>query len=187
MMCEIWKDIDWVELSDKYQISSIGGIRNKTTGYVLKPYLCKYGYYSISLRNKEHKTVCFRVHRLVAQAFIPNPENLPEIDHINTIKTDNRVENLRWVTRTENCNNPQSLKHLKEKMSDSRNYMCGRYGVLHHNSKPVLQLDLDGNFIREWDCAADVERELGIYATNIRNCCKGNLKSAGGYIWKFKL
>ena len=65
--------------------------------------------------------------------------------------------------------------------------MCGRYGVLHHNSKPVLQLDLDGNFIREWDCAADVERELGMCQSNIGLCCRGKSKAAYGYIWKFKL
>lgn len=186
-MCEVWKNIDWIELSGDYQISNIGNIKNKTTGKILKPYLGKYGYYLLTLRNKNHKTVNYRVHRLVAQAFIPNPENKPEIDHINTIKTDNRVENLRWVTKTENCNNSLSLKHLKEKMSDGRNYMCGRYGVLHPNSKPVLQLDLDGNFIREWDCAADVERELGICASNIRNCCKGNIKSVGGYKWIYSI
>lgn len=182
-MCEVWKDIDWVELSQDYQISNIGNIKNKTTGKILKPYLCRYNYYAVTLRDKNHKVVTYRVHRLVAKAFIPNPDNLPEVDHINTIKIDNRVENLQWVTRVGNCNNPLSLKHLKEKMSDGRNYMCGRYGNLHHNSIPVIQLDLGGNFIREWDCAADVERELGICASNIRNCCKGKLKSTGGYKW----
>ena len=69
-MCEIWKDIDWVELSDKYQISSIGGIRNKTTGYILKPYLCKYGYYSISLRNKMVEIIC--VEDMVCYIIIQN-------------------------------------------------------------------------------------------------------------------
>ena len=110
---EIWKDIEGYE--GLYQISNLGRIKSSYNGKekILKPF-DNHGYFRIQLykngvRKKE------TIHRLVAKAFIPNPENKPYIDHINTIRTDNRVENLRWVTHEENNNNP--LTNAKRKIS----------------------------------------------------------------------
>ena len=119
-MAEIWKDVPGYE--GLYKISNLGKIKRHK-----KTYFCcwntkrvleeqeiigdkdKFGYRRIVLyKNKTKKRIV--LHRLIAEVFIPNPDNKPEIDHINAIPDDNRVENLRWVTHTENMNNPITLK-----------------------------------------------------------------------------
>lgn len=96
MVCE------WRKISDKpnYSISSNGDVRNDKTGRILKPYKNNSGYYQVMLGSK---TSPVYIHRLVAKAFIPNPDDLPQVDHINGNKLDNRVDNLRWVTVSDNC------------------------------------------------------------------------------------
>ena len=199
-MKEIWKDIEDYE---GYQVSNFGRVRSldridsnnhPLNGVILKPYISNSGYLLVGLYKQQR---CYKklVHRLVAEAFIPNPDNKPEIDHINTIKTDNTVflnedgsvnyekTNLRWTTRKENINNPLT----KTKMQiNARKPSKGKYGKKHHRSKPIIQYDKDGNFIKEWDCANDVERVLGISNKHIGSVCLGKRKSCGGYIWKYK-
>ena len=85
-----------------YEVSNLG--RVKLNGEIVEPHI-EHGYPAYGK---------FYVHRAVAELFIPNPENKPYVDHINTVKTDNRAENLRWVTHKENCNNPLTLKHISE-------------------------------------------------------------------------
>ena len=200
-MKEIWKDIKGYE--GIYQVSSEGRVRSLNRidnnnhplkGVILKPYISNSGYLLVGLY-KQQKRDRKLLHRLVAEAFIPNPENKPEIDHINTIKTDNTVflnedgsinyekTNLRWTTRKENINNPLT----KTKMQiNARKPSKGKYGKKHHRSKPIIQYDKEGNFIKEWDCANDVERVLGISNKHIGSVCLGKRKSCGGYIWKYK-
>ena len=182
-MNEIYKDIENYE--GLYQISNLG--RVKSLDYhrtrkeqILKPATDKGGYLFVGLC-KNGKCERLLVHRLVATAFIPNPDNKPCIDHINTNRTDNSVDNLRWTTQKENCNNPIS----KKKKIGKSNPMYGKYGKLNHNSKPILQLSLDDNFIRMWDCASEVERELGFSQGNISMCCNGKRNTANGYKWCF--
>ena len=200
-MKEIWKDIKGYE--GIYQVSNLGRVRSldriysnnhPLNGVILKPYISNSGYLLVGLY-KQQKRDRKLLHRLVAEAFIPNPENKPEIDHINTIKTDNTVflnedgsinyekTNLRWTTRKENINNPLT----KTKMQiNARKPSKGKYGKKHHRSKPIIQYDKEGNFIKEWECANDVERVLGISNKHIGSACLGKRKSCGGYIWKYK-
>ena len=95
-MSEIWADIKNYE--GIYQISNKGNIKNIKRDKYLKPRLDKYGYLRVILCKKGTHYKNFQIHRLVAEAFIPNPENKPQVDHINTIRTDNNVENLRTIT-----------------------------------------------------------------------------------------
>lgn len=200
-MKEIWKDIKGYE--GIYQVSNLGRVRSldridsnnhPLKGVILKSYISNSGYLLVGLY-KQQKRDGKLLHRLVAEAFIPNPDNKPEIDHINTIKTDNTVflnedgsinyekTNLRWTTRKENINNPLT----KTKMQiNARKPSKGKYGKKHHRSKPIIQYDKDGNFIKEWDCANDVERVLGISNKHIGSVCLGKRKTCGGYIWKYK-
>lgn len=150
-----------------------------------------YGYYYVRLRNKtgQHNIL---VHRALMEAFVPNPENKPCIDHINTIKTDNRLENLRWVNHSENTQNPLTLRHIKEscatpeciakqlntkKIKKSKNY----------NPREVYQYTLDGRFVARYNSLMDAARCCATKARQI----VGNIliavdkpnRSAYGYKW----
>lgn len=161
---------------DKYLPMPNGGeklVKEK----ILKPYKNREGYLRVAL-SKNGKVKHYLIHRLVAEAFIDNPNNLPHIDHINTDRTDNRVENLRWCTHKENMNNSIT----KTKIS---NFMIGKKGIKHPSSKIVLQLSKDGELIKKWDCIRDVYRHLNISVGHIAEVCRGKRKTAGGYIWRY--
>ena len=124
---QIWKDIEGYE--GKYQVNQIGQVRSLNyhmTGKTkrLKPVTNTFGYLQVHL-SKNGKCKYYVVHRLVAQAFIPNPDNLPEVNHINEVKTDNRVSNLEWCTREYNNNygarNERVSKALKGKSKKKKN------------------------------------------------------------------
>lgn len=174
---EVWKEIkDW----GNYQVSNEGRVRNKNTKKILKPFQNEFGYLMVCLRNNgKQKTI--RVSRLVAEAFIPNPENKPEVNHLNG-KTDNRAESLEWSTRSENMLHAfkTGLKVISEKQKDS----CRKLGK--SLGKKVIQYDLQGNFIKEWDSTAEAGRQLKINQSNISACCRGKRNKVGGYVWRYK-
>lgn len=120
------------------------------------------------------------VHRLVCEAFHTNPQNKPCVDHIDTNTHNNCVWNLRWVTRKENANNPLTIEHSRQNGS-----CLGKFGAEHPNSIPIVQLTLDGKFIKKWSCGYEARRELGIAQQNIHHCCKGRRKNAGGFRWMY--
>lgn len=148
---EIWKDISNYERV--YQVSNFGRIKSlerkvnsrhkqrTVKEKILRVKYNKFGYKTVCLSSELQKREFF-IHRLVAYAFIPNPENKPQIDHINGIKSDNRVENLRWVTAKENSNNPVTLQKLK----GSNNYWYNKKGKnaffygKHHSDKTKEKL-----------------------------------------------
>lgn len=192
MKQEIWKDIEGYE--NLYQISSMGRIRSfdrwvkrsnntlqLTKGKILKPYLGKYE--RVSLVDIDGHKHTYNIHRLVAKAFIPNPDNKPCIDHINTDRTDNRVDNLRWVTYKENNNNPITIK--KKSGDNHPKPMLGKYGREHNLSKPIIQFTLNGELVRKWECFKQVERELGICHSNILSVITGKRSHAGGFRWEY--
>lgn len=155
-MTEIWRDIK--DYEGLYQVSNLGRVRNTKTGKVLKPFIAS-GYFYVKLYKKGVSHIVV-LHRLVAQAFIPNPDNLPEVDHINRDRTDNRVENLRWADRKLQFVNSVVLK-------------------------PVLQYTKDGQLIAEYPSIAEAEKQTEINHRCICCCCKGYYKSAGGYVWRY--
>lgn len=197
---EEWRDIEGYE--GLYQISSDGRVkslkriaRNNHTvnSKIRKPKIDKDGYCCVSLWidgvSKEHF-----IHRLVAQAFVPNPENKPCIDHINTDRTDNRAENLRWCTHKENTNNPIS----REKFLQNRYRVEGERRIsiykptkeavakMAEKHKKPVGMYKDGNLIKRFDSAADAEREdNNLKFMSISAACNGRLKTYRGYEWKF--
>lgn len=132
-------------------------------------------YLGVSIRKK-----IFLIHRLVAIKFIPNPENKPQVNHKNGIKTDNRVENLEWATRSENMVHAYHALGLQNKKSNLGNYYGNSF-----RSVQVIQFDKDGSKIKLFDCARRASHELNISETAISNCLNGRSKSAGGYIWAY--
>lgn len=108
-----------------YSIDRAGAVFSHASGKLLKPYPNHRGYLMVQLY-KDGKGRRINVHRLVAQTYIPNPDNLPEVDHIDTNRQNNKVENLRWCTRKENCNNPLSLIHSGESKRGDKHYLYGK-------------------------------------------------------------
>ena len=165
---EIWKDIPGYE--GIYQASSLGRIRSLKYDKVriLKPQRITSGYYMVKLwLNNAGKSST--VHRIVWTAFNgPIPEGL-EVNHRNEKKDDNSLANLELVTRKENVNYGTAIARMAKKIS-----------------KPVIQLDKNGNFIKEWPSSSEIQRQLGYSSSFIRKCCRNLIPSAHGFIWKDK-
>lgn len=120
---------------ENYTISDTGIVTNEDTNKVLKPKM-NYGYLLVTL-SKKGRCKTFRVHRLVAEAFIPNPDNLPVIDHIDTDRTNNNISNLRWCTAKENIANPITRDKMKSVYETQR--------------KPVVGISIKDNSIIQFD------------------------------------
>ncbi len=155
---ENWKTIKGFE---DYQVSDHGRVRSKWR--ILKPYLNGRGYYRVALGNGNH---CF-VHRLVAEAFVDNPNGYPIINHKDEVKTNNHASNLEWCTHKYNSNYGDTPTRSSEKLR-----------------MPVIQVLPNGEQVR-WESLRAVERELGYSHGNISKVCKGYYKSAYGCRWYF--
>lgn len=180
-MEEIWKDIPNYE--GLYQVSNYGNIksiaRQGTKEHIMIKSKNHQGYLQIKL-TKHSISKTKKVHRLVAEAFIPNPYNLPQVDHIDDNKENNCVSNLQWITNEDNM--AKAWKTGARTLKKS--YKRGKDNV---NSRSVMQYDLQGNFIKLWYCIKDIERKLGFDNRNISACCRNKKKTAYGYKWKYAL
>lgn len=163
---EIWKDVNNYP---NYQVSNLGNVKNIKANKMLKPSL-NGGYLKVSL-SKNGKAKPFLIHRLVAIAFIPNPTNLPEVNHKKEFeKTNNTVENLEWCDHSYNQNYGTRNDRVSKKMSRIK---C----------KKVNQYDLDGNYIKTFNSIIDAQKEVG--STHICQCLKGNFEQTKGYKWRY--
>ena len=138
---ETWKDV--IGYEGIYQVSDIGNVRNVKSGKTLKPNLDTKGYLMIRLYKNAKFKIC-RVHRLVAEAFIPNPENKPTVDHINTIRTDNRLCNLRWFTQqeqiTENkLTREKCMKSSLENLNQMKKVLCITTGEVFESTGDAIR------------------------------------------------
>lgn len=216
-MEEIWKDVPGYE--GIYSASTTGLVRNygrlvavnggRESPKVLRPRKDNKGYLRVSLVDAQGKRTFWGVHRIVATTFIQNPENKPFIDHINSIKDDNRVENLRWCTSVENAHNPITFKKYIKAMEKQRGKTLsiehrrklseirkGSHPSLEtralqslrrkESARPIIQISLNGEVIKEWESALSASKKLGIDQSAIYKCLNGKLHKTGGYIWKLK-
>lgn len=185
---EIWEDVPGYQ--DFYQISNLGRVKSlsRTITYeptkfypngrqrvlkekILTPCKDKKGYLFVQLfKNGHFKSK--KVHRLVAETFIPNPNNYPIVNHKDCVRNNNCVDNLEWCTDEYNCNYNNAVE---KRISQIR--------------KPILQYTLDNKFIKEWSSPTEFVKYLGIKqgnGTNILKACNGIYKQAFGYKWKLK-
>lgn len=136
------------------------------------------GYYHVQLY-KNGKPSTKLVHKIVAEAFIPNPDNKAEVNHIDGNKANNCASNLEWVTRKEN------LSHAVETGLKRRSPMLGKTGGKNVLSKPVMQMSTEGKLIKEWASSYDAEKEGGFNQNSIRSCACGFKKTYKGFVWRY--
>ena len=167
--CDIWKSVDGY--GGRYEVSNTGKVRSlnyENMKIVRELKQCKHrkGYLLVLLySNGKGKLV--KVHRLVAEAFIPNPNNLPQVNHKDEDKTNNNVDNLEWCTNKYNANYGTKIKRV---------------------SHPIIQLDKAGNVVAHYSSLREASRQSGIHMRNIWRCCRqeNGQKTAGGYVWKYE-
>lgn len=175
-MEEIWKDIEGFE---GYQVSNMGRVKSlkrlvhrSTTNMIIQDRVLKpsvnMGYHYVCLQ-KNKKSHFKAVHRLVGKAFIPNPLELPCINHMDENPSNNLVTNLEWCTSSYN----NSYRGLAVRNAVSKR-------------KPVLQYTIDGHFIKEWTHAREAAECLNLSKRAIYECCCGRSKTSGGFVWKRK-
>lgn len=186
---ELWKDI--IDYEGYYQISNLGNVRSvdrfdgvhDRQGVIMKPKLMVNGYLQVGLR-KHSARKWFCVHRLVAIHFIENPDNKPQVNHIDGNKLNNTVENLEWVTEKENQNHATRLG-LRDNMPKGENHCnYGKFGENSRSAKPVIRLDPKTGETKLYKAKVLAKNE-GFDVTSISKCCHGKLKTHKGYEWYF--
>ena len=183
-LMEIWKQIQGFK--PIYQVSSTGRIRsierntNDNGGVlhrkerILRVSVSRLGYHIAYLYDVNGRKRTIPVHQIVARAFISNPENKPEIDHIDGDKSNNRPENLRWVTHKENCSNPVTAQKQKKYIEESAKHR-----------RAILAFDLNGKFVGEWPTLTKAAKETGTCRHSISYAANGKYKTANNLIWRY--
>lgn len=175
-MKEIWKDIEGYD--GIYEISNFGNIKTRrrqgSKGGLLSPYKRPDGYYEVNLR-KDNNSKLFLLHRLVAETFIPNPKKYKYINHIDGNKKNNKISNLEWCTFQHNMIEAYRIG-LNPK----------RYGKKNPNHHSIVQLDMNNNFIKEWDYIRIASLTLKIPEASISDCCRKKHKSTHNFKFIYK-
>ena len=168
-MQEIWKDVDGY--IGFYKISNLGRLKSlyRKDEIIIKPHIYKNGYCRVRLWNRDtRKFKDTYIHRLVAKAFLENPNNLPEINHKDENKQNNQTDNLEWCDRKYNCN----YGNIKIKLAKNK-------------EKKVSQYTMNGEFVSTYRSMKQIYRLYGYDCSAIRRCCQGKQRKGYGYIWKF--
>lgn len=186
---EIWKDV--VGWEGYYKVSSLGRVksvnrivpRSDGTKYpvkerILKLELCKNGYIRIGL-HKDGSWKHFLVHRLVAEAFIPNPENKPQVNHFDSDMSNNAVENLEWCTASENAMHSFAYNNRKKAKPPVK------YGSENNMSRKIVKLGINGKYIAKYDTMSEALIELGAKSNHIIDVCVGRRPLSLGYRWMY--
>lgn len=184
-MVEIWKPV--VGYEGLYEVSNTGEVRSLFRyKKLLKPTVARNGYCAVELfKNKKRKRIL--VHRLVALAFIPNPDNLPMVNHKDETRDNNCVENLEWCTAKYNMN----FGTLQRRRCSHTDYKKEIYAENARKNgkkvcKPVSQFTKSGDFMHSYESGKEAHRKTGVSHSHILECCAGKVKTAGGYVWKYE-
>jgi len=172
MIKEVWKDVSF---DKKYQISNLGNF--KKGNKVINGWIQNTGYKTVQINNKKYS-----IHRLVAEAFIPNPENKPQVNHIDGNKLNNNADNLEWCTCKENVQHAFNTGLMDNALKV--------IPLMKVRARTIKQYDLKGNYLNTFKGSVEAQnyvRSLGIKvnARNIRSVCEGKRNKAGGYIWRY--
>lgn len=185
---EVWKPV--VGFENLYQVSDFGrvkriplkfkivGVKNRRET-MLRPEINKWGYAAVSLsygKVKKMKTV----HRVLMEAHVPNPENKRCINHLDGNKLNNNIDNLEWCTHSENSMHASRMGKMRGNQSQ-----LGMINEKSKLSKPIVQLEISGSFVKFWPSIAEARRSGFCPATIVR-CLKGRRPHACGYLWKYK-
>lgn len=176
---EVWRDI--LGFEHNYQVSNLGRIRTKdryvrigggkerfVKGRIVKPTICTNGYYEIQMHINGKRKIKL-LHRAVGEAFIPNPNNLPQINHKDENPANNSADNLEWCTPRYNANyGTRNQRMVKDK------YL-----------KPVFMMDKEGNILKRFNSIGDAVRETGADISSLIRVCKGRQNTCVGYKWKY--
>lgn len=196
---EIWKDIeiDGYVFNGKYKVSNKARVKMMWSpkysrnfpkeGRIVNQTFTKHDHYlKVSLHDLNGRVKSATIHRLVAKAFIPNPENKPEVDHINTIRTDNRIDNLRWVTRQENNSSPLTRLHNSQSQKRIRSTKeFKEYIAQFRKTVKVNVYSLDGDFISCEKSIREASRKFGVNEKQISNCCNRLYRKCHNYKFRF--
>ena len=177
-MEEIWKDVKGYE--GLYQVSNFGNVKSLIRNKILRLSNSHNGYRLVSLQRKT-----FRVHRLVAEAFLDNTEKLPFVNHKDENKQNNNVDNLEWCTASYNLNYGDRNNKVAKKVSIWRKKKGSDYSP--RKRKRVAQYTLDDKFVKEFRSINEASRETNSSIGTIYKCCVGTSKTCNGYKWKFLL
>ena len=187
-MQEIWKDIKNYESC--YQVSNLGKVRSLTRkvntyngvritkGQLLKPLKTNRNYLRVCLK-KNQKNKYVSIHRLVAEAFIPNPNNYPIINHIDGNTSNNKASNLEWCTQKHNIKYAYMFGKAKATKG------CFKKGYIPHNRRKINQYSLDGILLNTFNSVKEAGLFVNTVPSNINNCLSGKTKKAKGFIWKY--
>lgn len=168
-----------------YEVDELGNIYSRYTGRILKHNISKAGYHSVELFN-DNGSKRILVHRLVAEAFIPNPDNLPQINHKDEDKSNNRVSNLEWCTPRYNMNYGEMGK-IRHTLIDYSKPVFRENAVKNaKNAQKAVRQFLNGLLIAEYESGKEASMVTGVNASHIQETCAGKRKSAGGFTWQYK-
>lgn len=172
---EMWKTIKGF---DNYKVSTNGRIQNIKTGKILIPFTTKNGYQVVS-QSRGGRSCKLYVHRLVAEAFIPNENTDLQVNHLNGVKSDNRLENLEWCTSSENHLHRSRTLGIKRSPEHMR-MMCDLARVTHY--KQVICVETDVIF----DSVVDAAKSINRKPCSLVDALKGRHETCGGFHWKYK-